>query len=74
MAASLPLVDTDDNPGVVIVINLVDYVIKHVPLVCNHSLTMKISSAMMDTAWTFRTSIVVDHYHQPGPVLVLYSY
>ena len=22
----------------------------------------------MDTAWTFRTSIVVDHYHQPGPV------
>jgi len=22
----------------------------------------------MDTAWTFRTSIVVDHYHQPTPV------
>ena len=28
----------------------------------------------MDTAWTYCTSIVVDHYHQPGPVLVLYSY
>ena len=23
---------------------------------------------MMDTAWTFRTSIVEDHYHQPEPV------
>ena len=23
---------------------------------------------MTDTAWTFHTSIVVDHYHQPGPV------
>ena len=68
MAASPPLVDTDDNPGVVIVINLVDYVITHVQLVCNHSLSMKTSSAMMDTAWIFRTSIVVDHYHQPGPV------
>ena len=38
------------------------------PLVCNHSLSLKTSSAMTDTAWTFHTSIVVDHYHQRRPV------
>ena len=38
------------------------------PLVCNHSLSLKTSSATTDTEWTFHTSIVVDHYHQPRPV------
>ena len=32
------------------------------------TLSLKTSSAMTDTAWTFHTSIVVDHYHQRRPV------